>query len=203
MGTMDAPRDAADAAWASVNLALPPEAIGPLLADPELLLRLNPCLEFERLERRPDGHLSFAAGNESNGCRIDTEARVLYRPDGNEVTLSYSTGIKRDARLRLETVPGGARLTISESYATPDAGETERRLAEVDRSLVPWTAALRRHLERNARYGWIPGYRWWSTRLWPSMTPGQRRVTWLILWTTAIEFAVFIAVLGIYLTARS
>ena len=191
----------ADAAWASVDLAIAPDAVSALLADPILLLRLNPCLEFRRIDRLADGRLSFAAYNESNACQVESEVRVLRDPGGREITLLYAQGIKRATRLRVEATPAGSRLSLTESYATPQPQEAERRLAEVDSILLPWTAALRRHLERGARYGWIPGYRWWSTRLWPSMTPGQRRVSWLIIWTTAIEFLVFLAVLAVYVAA--
>ncbi|MBI5107385.1 MAG: hypothetical protein HZA62_01430 [Rhodocyclales bacterium] len=197
---MEAADENADSAWASVDLAVAPQTVSALLDDPILLLRLNPCLEFRCLERLPDGGLKFDAHNESNACRLETDVRVLRDPGGAELTLLYSRGIKRATRLRLEPVPAGTRLSITESYATPDAQDAAHGLAAVDRSLVPWTAALRRHLERSARHGWIPGYRWWSTRFWPSMTPGQRRVTWLITWTTAVEFLVFLAVLAVYVS---
>lgn len=198
---METPAGDGDAAWAAVDLAVAPAAVAALLVDPVLLLRLNPCFEFERIERLADGSLSFAARNESNGCRVETNARVLRDPGGADITLLYANGIKRSTRMCVDAGPEGSRLSITESYLTPDPPDAARQLAEVDRSLVPWTAALRRHIQREARYGWIPGYRWCSNRLWPSMTPGQRRVTWLIIWTTAVEFAVFLAVLAVYLSA--
>lgn len=188
----------ADAAWAGVDLAVAPDAVRRLLADPLLLLRLNPCLEFERLERLPDGRLSLSAHNESNGCTLVTDAGILA--ETGRLTLRYSSGIKRETRIELEPIAGGSRLTIKEIYAAPNQPGADPP-PEVDRSLLPWIAALRRHLERGARYGWIPGYRWLAEAFWTSMAPRHRRVAWLVIWTTALEFAVFLAAIAVYLAA--
>jgi hypothetical protein len=198
---MDAPPPAArDAAWTSVELAVAPAAVGRLLRDPRLLLRLNPCLEIEYLEHLADGRLRFAARNESNGCRVAAEVAVAITPAADGLVLDYSDGIKRETRLQVAPTAGGARLELTETYSPP-ADDGAVAPAEVDRSLLPWTAALRRHLERDARFGGIPGYRWLAESFWLSMSPRQRRVAWLIVWTTALEFAVFLAVLAIYLAA--
>lgn len=197
---MDAPQVAeADAAWAAVELTVAPDAVRRLLADPLLLLRLNPCLEFQTLERLADGRLRLAAFNESNGCRIATEVELLAARD--DIALRYAHGIKRETRVAVEQSGNGSRLTIKEIYAPPAEPAAEPP-PEVDRSLLPWLAALRRHLERDARYGAIPGYRRLAEGFWASMPPRQRRVAWLIIWTTAVEFAVFLAVLAIYAVAN-
>lgn len=175
--------------------------IGDLLADPQLLLRLNPCLTFERLECLSDGRLRADFANESNGMRLATEIEVLAGTAPARLTLRYATGIKRETRLGVTSIASGARIEVTEVYAAADTSDAESRLGEVDRSLLPWVAALRRHLLREARWGFLPGYAWWSRRFWPSMTPGQRRVAWLLIWTTALEFVVFAAVLAIYLSA--
>lgn len=192
------PPSDADAAWTAVELPVAAEAIHRLLDDPLLLLRLNPCLEFERLERLADGHLRLAARNESNGCRIDTGVEAITGSGSDRLVLRYADGIKRESRFGVEPLPAGSRLTIKDIYAGPFEPAANPP-SEVDRSLLPWTAALRRHLERDARYGSLPGYRWLAERFWPSMPPRQRRVAWLIIWTTAVEFAVFLAVLAVYL----
>ena len=197
---MDAPPpNETDAAWASVELAVPADHIRRLLANPVLLLRINPCLEFERLEQSSRDKLSLAAINESNGCRIATDVRMIDQPSPPQLALHYATGIKRETRFAIEPVAGGARLTITETYGPPGEGSTS--LDEVDRSLLPWTAALRRHLKRGARFGWLPGYARLVEGFWLSMPPRQRRIAWLIIWTTPLEFVLFGAVLAIYLTA--
>lgn len=194
------PSQEPDAAWATVELAVAPAVILRLLEKPELLLRLNPCMEFERLERLSDGRLSIAVFNESNGFRIATDVTTICRPESPQLVLRYSAGIKRETRFQVEASAGASRLTITEVYSAPAAGDAPP--AEVDRSLLSWTAALRRHLVRNIRYGRIPGYTWLAESFWLSMPPRHRRIAWLITWTTAAEFAVFIAVLAVYLAAN-
>lgn len=190
----------ADAAWTTVELPIAPDIVFGLVADPVLALRLNPCLEFERLEACPGGVLRIAARNESNERRIDTDIRFDADASARRTTLRYAIGIKRETRFEVTPIVGGARLTITEVYAAPSPGAEVRD--EVDRSLLPWTAALRRHLERAARFGRLPGYGWLTRRFWPSMAPRQRRVAWLIVWTTAVEFAVFLGVVAVYVAAQ-
>ena len=193
-----------DAAWATVEISAPPRIVADLLDDPILLLRLNPCLEFDRLERLDSSSgkaLHMAARNESNGCRVDTGVVVVEEPERSCVALRYLAGVKRESRFQLESLAGGSRLTITEVYSPPPEGSAEAHLAEVDRSLIPWTAAIRRHSERQARFGFLPGFRWLTRRFWPSMSPQHRRIAWLIIWTSAVEFVIFAAVLAVYLSA--
>lgn len=191
-----------DAAWAGVELDVPAPTVQRLLRDPTLLLRLNPCLEFDSLQRLADGTFRIAAANESNGGRIDTDAACTIDAAGTELVLSYTTGLKRETRIRVENVDSGSRLSVTELYSVPPNGPAMAP-EQVDRSLLPWMAALRRHVRRDRRFGWIPGYRRLAEGFWLSMPPRQRRVAWLIIWTTALEFAVFVAVLAVYLGSSS
>jgi hypothetical protein len=191
-----------DAAWVSLSLPLAPQALQDMLCDVAVLLRVNPCLEFERLERMPGGRLELAGRNESNQQAFTTGANYAVRDDGygygNCFVLRYDSGIKRETRFEVAPEPGGSVLTITEVYDTPAEAERERRLAEVDRSLVPWAAALRAHLLQRARWGRWPAYRWLNERFWLGMPPRQRRVARMIIWTTLLEFVVFVAVLAVY-----
>jgi hypothetical protein len=181
-----------DAAWTQVEVDLPVEALGRLLADPVLVLRLNPLVTYECLERRSDGSLRIRAHNESNGQSIDTAATVISNHSPPALCFAYADGIKREARLQAWPTPSGATLRITDVYVSPADGDNP--LKTVDHSLLPWTAALRRHLERDARWGRVPGYRWLANGVWPSMSPSHRRIAWLLIWTTAIEFCIFLGV---------
>ncbi len=191
-----------DAAWVSLSLPLAPQALQEMLCDVEVLLRVNPCLEFERLERMPGGRLELAGRNDSNHQAFATGVDYAARSDGRGFVLRYDSGIKRETHFEiapaLDTDPSGSVLTITEVYDTPPQAERERRLAEVDRSLVPWAAALRAYLLQRARWGTWPAYRWLNERFWLGMPPRQRRVARLIIWTTLLEFAVFLAALAVY-----
>lgn len=198
-----------DAAWVSLSLPLAPQALQEMLCDVAVLLRVNPCLEFERMEQMDGGRLELAGRNDSNQHAFATGVDYVVRNDGRGFALHYDSGIKRETRFEIAAAldtdpganPGGSVLTITEVYDTPAEAERERRLAEVDRSLVPWAAALRAHLLQRARWGKWPGYCWLIERFWLGMPPRQRRVARLIIWTTLLEFVVFVAVLGAYVAS--
>jgi len=90
---------------------------------------------------------------------------------------------------------GCCLLPIRESYRQP---ENEAELAEVDRSLTPWGVAIRRHFLGLARWGRLPLYRWWRERVWLGMKPRERRIARLIVWSTVIEFFVFLLAVWLY-----
>lgn len=197
---MSAPAPAAgeDAAWVKVEMPLPPPALHAFLADIERLFRINPWLEIDRFERRPDGGFGLAGRNLSNEQPLDATVRLSQSVPGRSLTLRYDGGIKRETRCEIEPAAAGSVLTITETYDTPPPEQREARLKEVDRSLVPWAAALRAFLLHGARWGWLPGYRLYMRRVWLPMTPKQRRITRLIVWTTVIEFVVFLFVFAIF-----
>ncbi len=197
---MSAPAPAAgeDAAWVKVEMPLPPPALHAFLADIERLFRINPWLEIDRFERRPDGGFGLAGRNLSNEQPLDATVRLSQSVPGRSLTLRYDGGIKRETRCEIEPAAAGSVLTITETYDTPPPEQREARLKEVDRSLVPWAAALRAFLLHGARWGWLPGYRLYMRRVWLPMTPKQRRITRLIVWTTVIEFVVFLFIFAIF-----
>jgi hypothetical protein len=195
---VSAPAADDDAAWVKVEMPLPPAALHAFLADVERLLRINPWLEIDRFERAFDGSLRLAGRNLSNEQSLDVAVRVVETLPGRSLTLRYDRGIKRETRCEIEAAGAGSILTITETYDTPPPQEREARLKEVDRSLVPWAAALRAFLLHGARWGWLPGYRLYMRRVWLPMTPKQRRITRLVVWTTLIEFVVFLFVFAIF-----
>lgn len=80
----------------------------------------------------------------------------------------------------------------------PDIQCGEAELAQIDRSLTPWGQSLRRHFLALARWGRLPGYRWWRERVWLGMKPRERRITRLIAWATLIEFPLFVAAIQMF-----
>jgi hypothetical protein len=187
-----------DAAWVKVEMPLPPAALHEFLLDLERLFRINPWLEFERIERPAAGHLRLLGVNHSNSQTLEVGVSVAENLAGRSLVLAYDKGIKRETRCDIEAAAGGSVLTITERYDTPSEHEREQRLKEVDHSLLPWAAALRGYLLSRARWRWLPGHRWYMERFWLGMTPRQRRIVRLILWTTVAEFVVFLFVFAIY-----
>lgn len=182
-----------NAAWVDIDLPQPAQDVAAYLRDIERLLRLNPHLEIRRFAAIPGG-FELEALNEMNGLAVSQ--RLTFRQSGPAAfALDYASGLKQ--RTEVEVMPQGAgtRLRIRETYRPP---ENDAELAEVDRSLTPWGQAIRRHFLGLARWGRLPGYRWWRERVWLPMRPRERRVTRLIVWTTVIEFAVFLAAVLLY-----
>lgn len=180
-----------DEARAQTDLPLTADELLGFLANTELLFRLNPHLEIERWEPLPDG-FRLTATNELNGQHLET---VVRRADRSQAPVfTYAVGLKQDSAFTVEPLAAaaGARLILSERYPRI-TDPTDPRLAAVDPSLVPWVAALRRHLLARQRWGWLPGWRWWQVRFLPGLPPSQRRIVRLILWVSLGEFAIFLA----------
>jgi hypothetical protein len=171
-----------------------PGLAGDFLDDVERLFRLNPQLAIERWEPAAGG-FRLVGQNESNGRSIDTIVRI--DKSAGSLALRYAGGLKRATRFVAEPVPEGTRLVVTEYYPRLDDAR-DPRVAEVDRSLVPWVAAIRRHLRARVRWGWLPGWRWWNERLLPGMAPRQRRIVRLIIWASAVEFAIFLGLVVVW-----
>lgn len=190
-----------DQVRAETRLPLAPAAAFEFVADIERLLRLNPHLAVETWQPLPDG-VRFAAHNETSGRRIETLIRVETTQSTRTVVLSYGDGLKQATTLAVEAAEGGGcRLVITEHYPIiMDAQDP--RVAEVDRSLVPWVDAIRRHLLARRRWGRLPGWRWWHESFLPGMAPRQRRIVRMIVWVGVLEFVVFVFVAAIFWAQR-
>lgn len=177
-----------DSATAETTLPLSVAAVREFLSDIPRLVRLNPQLAIERWVPAEWG-FRFAGRNESNERSFDLGVRVDRSDDRLE--LHYDAGLKQMTQFVAEPVGTGTRLVVTEHY--PRIGDPQDpRVAEVDKSLVPWVGALRRHLLARRRWGWLPGWQWWTERFMLSMVPRSRRIVRLLVWTSLVEFAVFL-----------
>ncbi len=194
-----------DYARAETHIPLGPDTLFEFVADIERLLRINPHLDIETWQRMPDGMpdgLRLAALNETTGRRIETAVRVETIRATRTIVLSYEVGLKRATKLTVEDGDDhGSRLVVTEHY--PVIGDDkDPRVAEVDRSLIPWVDAIRRHLLGRERWGWLPGWRWWNESFLPGMVPRQRRIVRMIVWVSLLEFVVFLFVAAIFWLGR-
>jgi hypothetical protein len=198
-----ADRDAAvgdgDIARAETVLPLAGKTVFDFLRDVERLFRLNPQLAIAQWTPAERG-FRCAGYNESNERPFDVGVRVDIDPAALTLAFRYDTGLKRETRLAVAPHAEGVLLTVSEHYPRL-ADANDPRVAEVDKSLVPWVAALRRHLLARRRWGRLPPvfplWRWWHERLMPSLAPRERRIARLLVWTTAAEFAIFLAAIAV------
>jgi len=184
-----------DAAWVIVETSLSPEALSVFCEYLERLYRINPCLEFHSWQRFAPDRYSAAVTNLSNGRHVVQGMALECLSHGFRVV--YSAGIKRSTTFEIRPAPTGSSLTITDDYSSdekPLAGREE----EVDRSLWAWGVALRAYFKTDRRWGWIPGWNAYRSRVWLTMKPSARRITGLIVLVTIAEFAFFLLVVSIY-----
>lgn len=181
-----------DRAIAETTLPLSVAEARAFLSDIPRLIRLNPQLTIERWVTA-EGGFHCAGRNESNAHHFEFGIRV--ERSGDRLILRYDRGLKRATSFALTAEGKGARLIVTEHYPRiEDAADP--RLVEVDKSLVPWVAAIRCHLLARRRWSWLPGWRWWQERFMLSMSPRERRIVRLLLWTTVAEFVVFLGLVA-------
>ncbi|MDH3318750.1 MAG: hypothetical protein OEO84_03575 [Betaproteobacteria bacterium] len=167
----------ADAAWVVLETSLDPAQLAAFCSDLERLYRINPFLEFASWEQGMPDRFRAEVLNHSNGQRTVMAARVTRASD-LALRVDYAEGVKKSTRFEIQPAPAGSRLTITEEYGPTGAGAQD---AAVDRSLHAWGVALKAHLERDRRWGWLPLYRSTMERVWLPMKPAARRITFLIL----------------------
>lgn len=187
-----APVDSQDAAWVVVPSRLGPEAVLALCADVERVFRINPFLEFREWRQLGPSAYQGAWRNLSNEQDVKVAMTVERAPDGWVV--SYSEGLKKSTRLRVEPDEKGSKLTLVDDYERLSAEEREQRLMEVDKSLLGWGQGLGTYFKQYRRWSWLAPWRWYMNRFWMRMKPSARRISWLIFVITLAEFGFFVFV---------
>ena len=183
-----------DAAWVVLETPLGSAKLAAFCNDLERLYRVNPFLEFASWEQAAPDRLRAEVLNHSNGQRTVMVATVTRTSD-RALRVDYAEGIKKSTRFEIEPAPGGSRLTITDEYNPAGAAAPD---VEIDRSLHAWGVALKTHLERDRRWGWMPPYRWCMRRVWLPMKPAARRITFLILVIGLADIVLIALGLAIY-----
>lgn len=186
-----------DAAWVVVQTGLGAEELLDFCQDVERLFRINPAYVFRRWEDLGGDLFHWAALNESNEREIDTRFSVERLSDGLAVT--YASGLKTRTIFRVEPGAGaGARLVVTDDYGGTPEAEREARMDEVDTSLNSWGHGLYKYLRQWRRWSGLAPWRWYMRRVWQPMRPMARRIAFLLIVITALEFVGFLAVFAIF-----
>lgn len=189
--------DGGDAAWVTIETPLTADA---LLAfcrhDVERLFRINSLLKFEEWRQVAENEHRVHLRNLVNDKELETGLHVEPLADGLRVT--YDNGLKTMTTFRVEGKGVGAQLVVTDDYSGTPIEERQARTDEVDQSLVQWGHDLHRYLARWSRWSRLAPWRWYMTRFWQPMTPLARRVVFLLIVISAMEFAVFLMVLAIF-----
>jgi len=187
-----------DLAWASANTPLSVDALKHFCTDIERLYRINPMLEFKRWDSKSRDHFVFAGRNISQEQPFDFEYELSASKLGDSVHIDYDRGIKSSTTFTIEPAPQGSKLTITDRYERLPAEERSAHLHEVDKSLVIWAQYLQQYLINWQRWSRFGLWRWYMRRVWQPMKPAGRRVTYILLWITAVEIALILLGAAIY-----
>lgn len=187
----------ANAAWVRIETPLGPDQLRAMLDDVERLIRINPMLEIGAFVAAGADQYRLSAHNLGNGRDMELVLRVSRGKDAVEI--DYDNGLKLRTTLRAEGREGGGSvLVVTDEYARLSDSEAQRRLGEVDRSLVAWGQGLRRFLIRWRRWSWLAPWRWYVERIWLPARPSSRRIMSLIWVVSALELGAFLIVVAIW-----
>ncbi len=189
---------AEDAAWASINTPLSVNDLAVFCRDIERLFRINPMLEFQHFKPLGGQRYAYAGRNTSQETpfEFDFTFSVKELPDGFQI--DYDEGIKSSTVFKIEPASEGSKLTITDYYERLPVDEREQHLQEVDKSLVVWANYLQRFLITWSRWSRFALWRWYMRRIWQPMKPTARRITYILLWISAVEIALIALGVAIY-----
>jgi len=198
MNEMVTPPVAEDAAWASINTPLSVGELTEFCRDIERLFRINPMLEFQHFKALGQQRYAYAGRNISQETpfEFDYTFTVKVQPDGLQI--DYDQGIKSRTVFQIEPASQGSKLTITDYYDHLPVDERKQHLTEVDKSLVIWANYLQRFLITWSRWSRFAAWRWYMRRVWQPMKPSSRRITYTLLWITAVEIALIALGVAIY-----
>jgi len=181
---------AEDKAWATIQTVLRPEELRVFCRDLERLYRINPYIEFRVWTETAPGQVHTEFRNLSN--KQDYKLDLTLVPESDKAfSVRYAQGIKAATRFEIQASELGSSLTITDDYNRLSTEERAQRLDEVDKSLPAWCQAIADYLRRDRRWGWIAPWRWYMRRVWVPMKPSARRVVWLLILISVVEFLFF------------
>jgi len=193
MTTESSSNSAEDKAWATIQTTLRPEALREFCRDLERLYRINPYIEFRIWKETAPGQVHTEFRNLSNEKDYSIDLTLVPESD-SAFSVHYAQGIKAATRFVIQTTGLGSSLTITDDYSRLTGEERAQRLDEVDKSLPAWGQAIFDYLRRHKRWGWIAPWRWYMRWVWVPMKPSARRIVWLLVLITVVEFLFFVFV---------
>jgi hypothetical protein len=189
--------DNQDAAWVSIDTPFNAIELRDFLDDVERLYRINSMLVFENWEKISAQEYRLKLKNLSNGKLLETTLNVDSSDDG--ISVSYQQGLRSTSTFRVESKDDGkARLVVTDDYSGTPMSEREKRLDEVDKSLVNWGNDLYRYLRQWKRWSWVPGWQWYMRKIWQPMKPMGRRIAYILFVISAAEMILFLLVFTVF-----
>jgi len=176
-----APIDSTDAAWVSIPAKQSVEALATLCEDIEAIVRVNPYYVYKQKWVKTGDHCYQTDFSNLSNEREVSQTLCVDRESPTRWVIRYEPGLKTRTVLEIEPTEFGSKLTITDDYSGSSEQEREARQQEVDRSLKAWGQGLYTYFLRWHRYSWIPGWKWYTRRMWIPMKPAARRITYMLL----------------------
>jgi len=192
------PVEEQDFAWASLVTPLSVEALMLFCQDIERLYRINPMLEFNEWRATNAHHFIASGKNISHLTPLNFEYELDVSELADGFQINYSNGLKTKTVLKIEALPQGSKLTITDHYDGHSEEERKARLDEVDKSLVTWANYLQRFITNWHKWSRIAAWRWYMRRVWQPMKPSGRRITYMLLWISMVEVSLISLGAAIY-----
>ena len=183
-----------DAAWVRIETSMRAGELRAFIDDVERLYRINPLLEITSFAPMGENRYRLVACNQSNSRDVDVALAVT--PTDSAVEVVYDSGLKAATHFRVEAVPGGSHLFVTDVYGGGSADKRRARADEVDLSLNAWGRALHNYLGVWARWRWLAPWRWYMRHVWQPMKPSARRIVWMIWVISAFELFAIVVLFG-------
>ncbi len=187
-----------DAAWASINTSLDVANLYSFCRDIERLFRINPMLEFKKWQALGNDRYFFSGINISQETPFEFEVELQVKEQADGLRIEYSQGLKTSTTIKIEAAEQGSKLTIIDCYDGISEEERKSRIGEVDKSLITWAYYLQKFIITWRRWSRIGLWRWYMRHIWQPMKPTGRRITYMLLWITAVEVVLIMLGAGIY-----
>lgn len=176
-----APIDTSDAAWVTIPAKQNAHELAKLVDDIEAIIRVNPYYVYKRKwQKTGDSCFHVEYSNLSNSWETDQKFCVRRESDLRRV-IEYQDDLKKRTVMEIESTEFGSRLVITDDYEGVSDSEKEARQDEVDKSLKAWGQSLYSYFLRWHRLSWIPGWKWYTRKVWIPMKPSARRITYMLL----------------------
>jgi len=185
-----------DQAWVTIDTSLSLEELKDFCKNIERLFRINPFLEFNNFVVIEPNQIVMQGNNLSNNQAF--EFMIFQQTIENGFKLNYDKGLKQTTTITLLETKTGTQIKILDDYSGITESERNQRLDEVDKSLVAWGTAIQEYLVAWQKWSKFSIWRWYKNRLWLPMKPSARRISWMLINITALEFIAFLMVFTIF-----
>jgi hypothetical protein len=192
------PGQTEDAAWVTIESPFDKAWMRRFIADTERVMRINSLMEYTAWDDEGGG--AFRISGKNLGLDREFLNRLVTETLDDGVRVLYDTGLKASTTFRLEPgkTPDSSILVITDDYSAVPAEERAQRLDEVDSTLVRWGHDIHRYLRQWKRWSSVPGWRWYMNRVWLPAKPSIRRISFMLIAITTLEFITFLAVFLIF-----